>query len=325
MRAVPDGLSAVIPFPLGAASTAASLGNVGVDVVATVSLILMIEDACYRLIRPYYEVDDATVGSRVCVNHRAPATPDRPIDIAVRMAGIKGRRYGFAVAVDQDGRRVMDGEHERALVSATRFAGVGRAPAPGPEVDFWFDVHSPWCYLASHRIGTVVRRHGGSIRWRPIHLANLSDAIGGRRPLEANSNFAAWYKQDLLDQAELLGLPLRQHPSYPLRPSRALRASLYAAEHGAAEPFVQALMRAYWAEEQDISDPSVLDRLAQALGLTQRPMADVTADPRYKTMLDGNLDEALRRRLFGVPTAVFQDKLFFGNDHLELLDRFLAR
>jgi 2-hydroxychromene-2-carboxylate isomerase len=324
MRPVPSGLAARVPFPPGSGPTAAALGNAGVDVVATVSLILMVEEACYRLVLPYYEAGDATVGSRVAVDHLAPAYPDRPTDVAVALAEARGRRYRFAVAVEQDGRTVMAGEHERTLVRADRF-GSGRAPAPVPDVDFWFDVHSPWCYLASHRIGAIARAHGAAIRWRPVHLAKLSEAVGGRRPLEANANFVAWYKQDLVDQADLLGLSLKQHPDYPLRPSRALRACLHAAEQGAAEPFVQAVMRAYWAEERDISNPAVLQRLADGIGLGGRAIAEVVSDRRHKEALERNLAEAVAIGLFGVPTAVFRGKLFFGNDHLDLLDRHLGR
>ncbi len=325
MRPVPEGLSLTITFPPGSTSTAAALGNRGVEVVATVSLILLIEDACYRLISPYHESGDATVGTQVNVEHLAPATPDRPIDVAVHLPEIRGRRFPFMVTVVQDGRTVMQGEHERALVPAARFGGATAPDGPTPEVAFWFDVHSPWCYLASHRIGAIVRRHHGTLRWRPVHLANLSDAIGGRRPLEANPNFVAWYQQDLRDQAELMGLALKQHPNYPLRPSRALRAALHAAERDAAEPFVRAVMRAYWVEERDISDPAVLDALAAGVGLGDRPMTAIVEDPRYKSALEANLAEAIRHRLFGVPTAVFRGKLFFGNDHLDLLDRALGR
>ena len=44
---------------------------------------------------------------------------------------------------------------------------------------FWFDVHSPWVYLASFRVGDIARKHGLHLSWRPIHLARLLDEIGG--------------------------------------------------------------------------------------------------------------------------------------------------
>lgn len=326
MRPVPLGLSARRAFTARPDDTAAAKGNAGVEVVSTVSLILMIEEACGGLLQPFYEADDASVGARVAVDHVGPARLGRPIDVTARLAAIEGRRHTFAVAIGQDGREVMTGEHARVVVSLTRF--LGHAPAPprdGPEVEFWFDVHSPWCYLAAHRIGRIAREHGAMARWRPVHLANLIAAIGGRQPLKENAAFVRWYRQDILDQAALLGLPFREHPDYPLRPSRALRAALWAADQGAAEPFVQAILRAYWSEARDISDIAVLARLAADVGLDGAAIAGVVEDPARKAALEANGREAIERGLFGVPTAVLDGKLYFGNDHLDLLDRDLGR
>lgn len=326
MRPVPVGLVSRRAFDARPEDTAAAKGNKGVDVVSTVSLILMIEETCGGLLQPYYETDDATVGARVAVDHVGPAHIGRPIDVTARLDAVEGRRHRFAVTIEQDGRPVMTGEHARVAVSLARFLGrAAPTPAAGPEVEFWFDVHSPWCYLASHRIGGIVRDHGGRVRWRPVHLANLIEAIKGRQPLTENAAFVRWYRQDILDQAELLGLPYREHPAYPLRPSRALRAALWAADQGAAEPFVQALMRAYWAEARDIADVAVLAHLAEAVGLLGGRVATVVEDPAIKAAIEANGREAIERGLFGVPTALFGGKIFFGNDHLDLLDRHLGR
>ena len=68
---------------------------------------------------------------------------------------------------------------------------------------FWFDVHSPWCYLAAHRVGDIARKHGHELLWRPLHLPKLQERIGGRKPLEENAAFVAWYQQDAQDWAAL--------------------------------------------------------------------------------------------------------------------------
>src|SRR5690349_19661101 len=116
---------------------------------------------------------------------------------------------------------------------------------------FWFDVHSPWVYLASIRIGDLARKHGLDLAWRPLHLPRLLDQIGGVKPLEATPSRVAWFRQDIRDWAEAQGVPLRQHPNYPLRNSRALRACLLAADEGRAEEFVTRVLKGYWAEEAD--------------------------------------------------------------------------
>jgi len=188
-------------------------------------------------------------------------------------------------------------------------------------ITFWFDVHSPWCYLASHLIGDLGRRHHAAVLWRPLHLARLMTAIGGMLPLEQNPARVAWYRRDLQDHADLFGLPLHQHPDYPLRPSRALRAAIYAWERGLAEPFVTSVMAAYWANGADISDLQVLQDIADETGLGPRPLAEIADDPVYKTALETNTGEAAASGVFGVPSFVVGGKLFFGTDRMALLER----
>jgi len=193
------------------------------------------------------------------------------------------------------------------------------------KLTFWFDVHSPWCYLASFRIGELARRHRLDLAWVPIHLPSLSKAIDGRRPLEANPAFVAWYKQDAADWAELQGLPLRYHPHYPLRNSRLLRCCQYAADHGRAEEFVQAAMSGYWAHAADITDLSVIAGWAKAAGLPEQDVSAAALSDVYKQRIQENTQAAKDRGVFGVPTTDTGNKLYFGNDRLDLLDTHLKR
>ena len=198
-------------------------------------------------------------------------------------------------------------------------------PRDRPPVTFFFDVHSPWSYLASTLIGPLARRHGVPIRWRPLHLANLMDRIGGMRPLDQNPARVAWYRQDLADRMAQHGLPYDPHPDYPLRPSRALRACVYAAEQGCADAFARTVMRGYWSENKDISDLATLQSMAEEVGFGPRAVADIVADERYKAAVVANTDDAIARGVFGVPSFILEGKLFFGSDRMDLLDAAFGR
>lgn len=190
---------------------------------------------------------------------------------------------------------------------------------------FWFDVHSPWCYLAAPRIAALARKHDCDLLWRPLHLPNLLNTINGVKPLEATPARVAWFQQDILDFAELHSVPLRYHPRYPLRNSRALRACLLAADEGKAETFVIRVLTGYWAEEADITDLDQLAVWAQACGLDADAVRDAAVSEWFKARIESNTQEAMGRGVFGVPTVDTGTKLYFGNDRLDLLDHHLSR
>ncbi|MFN4143234.1 2-hydroxychromene-2-carboxylate isomerase [Aestuariivirga sp.] len=187
-------------------------------------------------------------------------------------------------------------------------------------ITFWFDVHSPWVYLASFRVGDIARKHGLPLRWRPLHLPRLLDEIGGVKPLEASPQRVAWFRQDMRDWAELQGVPLRQHPRYPLRNSRALRACILAEDEGRGEDFARRVLRGYWAEEADITDLDQLARWGGEAGLEPAAVKAAAVSETLKERLDANTREAIARGVFGVPTVDTGSRLYFGNDRLDLLD-----
>lgn len=330
MRRLTTGLCRVRHFTPDAGDTAAAVGNAGVDVAATVTLILWMEEVCGDLLHEALEDGEASVGDRVAVDHTGPARTARPVAVEARVAAVEDRRITFAVAARQDGREVMTGEHHRVVVCLDRFLegasreGSGSPSAAGERVSFWFDVISPWSYFASLTIGRLARRRSVGVDWRPLHLGNLMTAVDGMRPMEQNPRRRAWYLQDIEDRMAAAGLPYHPHADQPMRPSRALRCMAHAADSGLAEPFVAQVMRAYWAEGADITDPDVLQEMADRVGLGPRSMADIATDPHYREVIAANTREAAEAGLFGVPTFIFRDKLYFGSDRMDMLDAAMA-
>lgn len=323
MRPAQPGLSfrrKVWPRP---ADLASAIGNTGVHVMSSPATIGHLESACFEAVRHLLEENEATVGVEFALKHVGAAYPGKPVGVTAELASVEGRRLRFRVEASQEGRTVMTGEHVRAVVDLDRFLAA-RAARPRPDLSFWFDVHSPWCLLAAERIGDLARKHGARLAWRPLHLPTLIARIDGRRPLEENAAFLAWYRQDLNDHARLLGLEVRYHPGYPLRNSRALRACLHAADAGRPEPFVRRLMRAYWCEGVDITDIGLLARLGEECGLDREDVAAAAQSADLKARIEANTAEAIGRGVFGVPTADTGVKLYFGNDRLDLLDLHLT-
>ena len=322
MKSVSLGTQHQQTFITDASHTAASVGNHGVDVVATTTLILFFEEVSNNLVRPYYEDSEITVGTHVNVDHLAAARIGLPMQVTAQLTLHKGRRLEFELKAFQNDTLIMSGVHHRALMPRSRFSNdtpASNTTTPKKKLEFWFDFHSPWCYFASHRIGQVAAEFNLDLIWKPVHLANLSEVVGGRKPLEANDNFVIWYQQDIRDSAELYGLNYEPHKAYPKRPSRELRAAIFEQEQGLAEPFVTQIMKGYWSGQKDISDMHWVSSVGKQFGLDSAAIEDAMVSDSYKEKLNQNLEHAVQRKLFGLPTAVINKKLYWGNDRIDLL------
>lgn len=326
MRTFSIGRSTTYSVVPGLDSTAAAIGNTGVTVVSSPYIVGLLEEASHRAIRDLYEPGEATVGTRLDVSHLAAAYPGRQVDATAQLEAVEGRRVRFSVCAYQDGRPIMRGTHERALVQLDKFLQAApETPAKRESqgsIEFFFDYHSPWCYFAALRIGAMAARLDRQVIWKPMHLARLIERIDGRRPLEANSAFVRWFKADMQDWAERLGVTLRYHPDFPLRPARALRATVHADQKGLAEPFVLAVMRAYWSESRDISDPQQLAEIGRAVGLDPAGVLASIDDSTCKGAVEAHTLEAQERGVFGAPSFFCDGELFWGNDRMGQLEEY---
>jgi len=92
---------------------------------STPSMIQLIEDTCIRLIDAYVEPGEQSVGTRVDVQHLAPTTIGKSVTARVEVREVKGRRYAFNVEVhNEDGVKIGEGAHDRALIDIARFAAT---------------------------------------------------------------------------------------------------------------------------------------------------------------------------------------------------------
>jgi predicted thioesterase len=94
---------------------------------STPSMIQLIEGTCVRLITRYVEAGEQSVGYRVDVKHLAPTAVGKKVTAKVTLREINGRRFVFDTEVhNEDGVKIGEGTHERALIDIARFTG-GRA------------------------------------------------------------------------------------------------------------------------------------------------------------------------------------------------------
>ncbi len=121
-------------------------------------------------------------------------------------------------------------------------------------------------------------------------------------------------------------MPLNLHPAhFPVPDKSAAALVIAAAESGAdALALAHAILRAVWVEEQNITDLETLKRIAEDTGPGGLDLMTKAQLPATAAKHEALTEEALGRGVFGAPTYVHREELFWGQDRLEFLDRALA-
>jgi len=192
-------------------------------------------------------------------------------------------------------------------------------------IEFYFDFSSPYGYVASHRVDAIAARHGREVAWKPFMLGAVFK-IAGTLPLVNYPLKGDYSKHDFMRSARLHGVPFRFPSRFPLGTVAAARGHYWLAETSPelAVKFDRAVYAAYFAEDGDISDAGILADLATGLGVDRAAFLDAIEQPAIKAKVKEVTDDAIARGVFGSPFIFIDGEPFWGNDRLDMVDRWLA-
>lgn len=192
-------------------------------------------------------------------------------------------------------------------------------------IEFYFDYSSPYGYLASTRIDELAARHGREVIWRPILLGVAFKTTGGQ-PLPMVPLKGDYSKRDFVRSAKFHGIDYRQPTVFPISGVAPSRAFYWADQRGPerAIALAKALLRAYFVEDVNISDPAGTLAVAEKLGFDAKAMETGMNDQNIKDLLKAEVDKAIARGVFGSPYVIVDGEPFWGMDRLDQVERWLA-
>jgi 2-hydroxychromene-2-carboxylate isomerase len=186
---------------------------------------------------------------------------------------------------------------------------------PTPPITFYFDLGSPFAYLASERLHTLFPE---PVRWQPVLLGGLfrltgrsSWALGDYQRRQAGM-------ADIERRALAYGLPPMRWPDpWPADYLAAMRATTYAFSVGHGRDFTMRAYRDAFQRGSELSVPENVLQSAARAGLDPDAVRAGASDAEIKQALRDATDAAYDRGVFGVPTIAIGDELFWGDDRLE--------
>ena len=194
-------------------------------------------------------------------------------------------------------------------------------------VDYYFSLISPWTYLGSRAFEEILRRHGAEARVKPVSLGEVFPRTGGLPLPKRAPERQAYRLLELKRWAAHRDMPLNLHPKFfPAAEALAAGCVIALGETGGdALALTHAILRAVWAEERNIADEATLAEILRENRQDPDALMSQARAPAAAVTYEALTEEAVARGVFGAPSYIYKDELFWGQDRLDFLDRALAR
>ena len=192
-------------------------------------------------------------------------------------------------------------------------------------IDYFMITLSPFCYLAGDELEHIAEKHGATIAYKPVNLLQIFATTGGIVPADRHPARQAYRMQELTRVAKAKGLPINLKPAFfPSNPVPSCYSVINAQNSGGGDVagLCQSFLRACWAEEKDVAEDIVLRACLTENGFD--PDLVNSGLLSGAVVFERNTEEAIKKGVFGAPTYVVGDQIFWGQDRLSYLDEYLA-
>jgi carboxymethylenebutenolidase len=195
-------------------------------------------------------------------------------------------------------------------------------------IDYYASLNSPWTHLGAARIEAMAFAHGATMRIYPVDFGAIFAQSGGL-PLPKRSPQRQVYRlQELARWRDHLNIPIHVQPKF-FPASEALTSGCVIGVRetigdAPAIKLAHRVLKALWQEEKNPADPAVLAGLISEVGLNADQVMALGNDPKWAERRLADTQAALDRNVFGAPSYVIGEDIFWGQDRLAFVERRLA-
>ncbi|WP_440652564.1 2-hydroxychromene-2-carboxylate isomerase [Candidatus Pelagibacter sp. HIMB1542] len=179
-------------------------------------------------------------------------------------------------------------------------------------IDFYFDIISPYAYIAYKKI---LKINNVNFKLKPILLGGLHNLAGITAPA-----FNKYKMKNMQNDCELISkknnISFKWNSKFPINSLSIMRGCL-CVEDNKKEEYLNSFFEAYWKEDQDLSNEENIKVILKKLKIDENDFFNSINKQNIKDKLKELTQEAFGKEVFGAPTFIVNNKIFWGQDRLE--------
>ena len=183
------------------------------------------------------------------------------------------------------------------------------------EIDFYFDIISPYTYIAHKKIQKINKNNKIKFNYKPILLGGLHKLAGITAPA-----FNKFKMKNMRNDSILISkknnFDFFWNNKFPINSLYIMRGYLFISENE-KKNYLDVFMDAYWKNNLDLSDEKILIQLLTYCKIDCEKFFNGIKDQSIKDNLKKLTIEAFQKEVFGAPTFIANNKLFWGQDRFE--------
>jgi len=184
--------------------------------------------------------------------------------------------------------------------------------------EFYFDFISPYSFLAHKQIRKLEKKNSIKIKYKPILLGGLHNLHNIKAPafIPAKAKFMI---RDCKMIAEKNGVKFKFNSYFPIKTVNLMRGVFIAEEDDFKSFYIDNMFDSIWQNGFNMNDQNIIDKILKNIQVNPKTFFLRSTTQNIKEKLKNKTNEAYEKGIFGVPTFLINNKIFWGQDRLEFV------